>query len=224
MSLPLNNTPRWVAHPERYWHIRKTAVRLIVALGIGSLLFLCLTHSLWLTDLARLLIVSEPPRSVDAILVLGGGSGEREQAGAQLYLEGYALRVITSGKTHLTPGEKRSFAEISAANVRELGVPEQAILQLADTDSTRDEAVDSLALAKSKGWRSLIVVSDPFHMRRSAWAFRKVYQGSGIALTFVSAPDSWFRLDRWWTRERELIAVTQEYEKLLLYLLNGWLF
>lgn len=224
MSRPLNGTPRWAAHPECYWHIRKVAVRLLLALCLGGLALLCVTHSLWLTAIARFLIVSESPQAADAILVLGGGSGEREQSATRLYLESYASYIITSGKQHMTPGEERSFAEISAVYVQSQGVPEQAILLLSETESTRDEAVDSLALLREKGWRSLIVVSDPFHMRRSAWAFKKVYQGSEIRLTFVAAPDSWFRLERWWTRERELIAVTQEYEKLLLYLLKGWLF
>lgn len=223
-SEPGAPVPRWLERPREYVHLRKASLRR-VGLALLALLALAIAaHPLWLTALARFLVVDEPPRPADAILVLGGGSGEREEWGAALYLQGYAPLVIASGEPPYAPGERRSFAEISADYLAELGVAPSAILTMPETTSTHDEAVQSRELLRQRGGRALIVISDPFHMRRSAWTFRKAFRGEEVELTFVATPATWFRVERWWTRERDMLAVAQEYEKLVFYLLSGKLF
>lgn len=213
--------PPCLSHPGRYLHVRKATLR---GLAVGFLALLCLivaTHPLWLTAVARFLYLNEPPRPADAILVLGGGEGEREEWAAHLYFQGYAPLLITSGEVPPRLGEKRTFAEISRAALLEHGVPTEAILMLPATTSTYDEARQSRALMESWGARTLLVISDPYHMRRAVLTFRKVYRGSPVELVFVSTPTSWFRFERWWTRERELLVVFAEYQKLAFYLLEG---
>ena len=209
------------ASPDRYVHIRKRTIRLVLAVLIGVPLLLLITHPLLLTALARFLILDQEIQLVDAILVLGGGAGGREEWGAELYLAGHAPRIIVSGEKPHTPGEERSFAEISSQYLQALGIPEQVILLMPETTSTFDEAVTSLAILKEIGASSMIVISDPYHLRRASWTFRRIYAGEDVDLTFSATPYSWFSVARWWTRERDLMAVIQEYEKLLFYLLAG---
>lgn len=214
---------------QQYILIPKAALRRFF-LGVVLLAALALvTHPLWLTLMARALLLDQPPRQADVILVLGGGAGEREQWGADLYLQGYGQRVITSGESPKLPGEERSFAHISATVLKEMGVPASAITEMPDTTSTYEEALYSLALLAEWDTRTLIVVTDPYHMRRTARTFRTVYrqqrpQEGSMELIFSATPYSWFSVERWWTRERDLLAVVQEYQKGLYYLLKGRLF
>ena len=206
---------------HRYVHVPKRTIRWALAALIGVPLLLLVSHPLWLTALAEVLTVDQEVQPADVILVLGGGAGEREEWGADLYLAGFAPWVIASGETPHTPGEKRTFAEISSRYLETLGVPEPAIMTLPETTSTYDEAVASLALLNELGASSMIVISDPYHLRRTLWTFRKVYADEGIRLAFSATPHTWFSANRWWTRERDLMAVIQEYEKMLFYLVTG---
>ncbi len=211
----------WLERPEEYVHLRKARLRKAGLALLALALLVIATHPWWLTALGRFLVVDQPPHPADAILVLGGGAGEREEWAAELYRQGYAPRVIASGESPHIPGEERTFAEISAAHLVRLGVPAAAIATMPQTTSTYDEAIYTRELLRQWGSRSLIVVSDPYHMRRSAWTFRKAFRNEDVTLTFVASKATWFRVERWWTRERDMLAVVQEYEKLLFYLLTG---
>ena len=49
------------------------------------------------------------------------------------------------------------------------------------------EAVRLLALMRKEGWRTLIVVSDPPHMRRLSWMYADVFEGSGLDYVLVAS-------------------------------------
>ena len=68
-----------------------------------------------------------------------------------------------------------------------------------------------------EGFRSAIVVSSPFHMRRVKMIFDKAYKGSGISVYYSFVKESKLKIDKWWTREHELINVVNEYIKLVFY-------
>jgi len=186
---------------------------LLIAFGGRWLLF----------SLSDLLVIDQEPVSADAIVVLGGGSGSREERAVNLYDQGLAPVLIASGETLPILGRTRSYAQMAADYMVEQGVPRDAILLMDTVTSTYDEAVATLDLCEQRGWRSLIVVTDAYHTGRSRLVFRKVYRASDIKLTFVAAEPPWFDRQRWWADERSLLAVLQEYVKLVLYLLKGYI-
>ena len=222
MSALYHNSPN---NTSDLWIISKTKVRrfmLSALLGGASLcLALTLTHALWLTAAARFLIVTGEPAAADAIIVLGGGAGDRERAGAALYAAGYAPQIMTTGEMVHVLGLEGTFAELSAHELERAGVPADHIQPLSTSSSTCDDARLSHALLAASGARSLIVVSDPFHMRRAMLLFGREYAGSGIELIPVAASPSWFSPERWWTRERDLRVVSEEYLKLVYYAVVG---
>ena len=171
--------------------------------------------------MARVLVVNQSPVHADAILVLGGGDGNREDRGVELYNAGWAPLVITTGRRVRLPGFKQTFARIAADYVASQGVPRDVLLLLDKADSTYDEAVDSLALAKARSFSTLIVVTDNYHTRRASLVFRHIYRDSGIRLVILAAEPDWFDLDAWWTNDRSIESLIEEYEKLILYLLRG---
>ena len=77
----------------------------------------------------------------------------------------------------------------------------------------------SLEEARLQRWKSIIVVTDPFHTRRSRSTFRTVFRGSGIGVRMFHLPEgrSSQSVRRWWRREYDVMAVTTESIKLVFY-------
>ena len=197
---------------------RRKARRAVGAFLLTLAVWLSL-HPILLPPLAQVLIVDEAPQKAAAIVVLGGGSGDRERTGARLYTEGWADTVITTGGALPLPGlPKATWASLSASELQRLGVPAQNIIQLPTTTSTCEDAL--LAVAQLPvGAKRVIIVTDPFHTRRAEWLFTR---GAGsLEVIMVAANPSWFDPEIWWTEERGLIVVEQEYVKFVVNFLKG---
>jgi uncharacterized SAM-binding protein YcdF (DUF218 family) len=77
--------------------------------------------------------------------------------------------------------------------------------------STADEAGFAAVLVQRCGWRSLIVVTSPYHTRRAGWTFRRAIGDATRVTTVASGAPS--RPWRWWSRERDTEAVLLEWVK-----------
>lgn len=177
-----------------------------------------------LTAYARWLIVQDPVERTDAVVALSGGEGERLHASINLYKQGKAgclllvgpaipLLKVYTGDDSLTQGEaKRRIA------VRKGVPPDSAIVSLGAT-STWEEAQTTLMEARARGWRSITIVTDPFHTRRSRAAFHKIFHGQPIRIAIYHLPldRSSYNPQKWWTRERDLMAVMTETVKIGFY-------
>lgn len=177
-----------------------------------------------LTSYARWLIVQDPVTRADALVALSGGEGERLHASISLYRQGKAgclllvgpdapLLKVYTGEDSLTQGEaKRRIA------VRK-GVPSDSAIVAVGANSTWDEAQITLGEARARGWRSITIVTDPFHTRRARATFRKVLRGQPVAVCTYHLPAdrSTYKPERWWTRERDLMSVLTETIKLVYY-------
>ena len=202
-----------------YLLLPKRSLRRGAAIVILTLALLITFHPLWLPLIAYALIINQTPQHADAIVVLGGGSGDREVTGARLYAQGYAPLVITTGSTVGLPGlPDMTYAELSAKELERLGVPASAIIQLPASRSTCDDARLSLAALPS-GAARLILVTDPFHTRRAQWLFNRA--GLEVEVITVAAHPSWFDPAGWWQDDHGIIVVGQEYVKFALTAING---
>jgi uncharacterized SAM-binding protein YcdF (DUF218 family) len=199
-------------------------VRWLALLAAGVLVLLVLTPGVWLPAIGQWLVVSRSPQPADAIIVLGGGNGERTRTGVRLYDAKLAPFLVTTGDVgDLHEIVEQTQAELDAMLAERLGVPQEAITTLERSSSTREDALFSLELARARGWRRLIVVTSPYHTRRSGLVFRNVFAGTGITPTITLANPSRNQPAQWWTRERDLLDVSGEYLKLVYYALQGWL-
>lgn len=161
------------------------------------------------------LIQSDALAPADAIVILGGGRPNRPEHGVALYEAGYAPRVVFSGGKLYEVGLDCSSALLSLEDARRLGLPDGAALIAEEAQSTYDEAVNLSRLAREQGWRSLIVVTDPFHTRRAGRTFRALLPG--VTITTSAAPEPDHDPARWWANERGLLAVVDETIKLGFY-------
>lgn len=171
------------------------------ALGVGAVLGLLLGLSrvrnlLWVVSgvvVASLLVVSytpvvkplirqcvrrDPLRPVEAVVVLGSDiwpDGQMTQAaqirllrGYEVIRSGYARRMVV---TRLYPPKQSYLPALRAQMERlELAFP---IDEEGPVWNTHDEALKVSALAKERGWKEVILVSDASHLRRAGAVFEK---------------------------------------------------
>jgi uncharacterized SAM-binding protein YcdF (DUF218 family) len=147
------------------------------------------------------LAINQPPQKADVIIVLSGGADARAQQGIQLYRQGYAPCLLFTASPSNLPKTK-AMSE---------GVPEQAIILDPWAQNTYQNAVNSKALMERYGFRSAIVVSSDYHMRRVSLIFARVFRGTGTVLTYVSANDPGFHPSRWWTSTQTMPHMAWEY-------------
>ncbi len=93
----------------------------------------------------------------------------RTRHAARLYLEGEVALVIPTGGVGKHPP---SEAEVAAKILREAGVPEGAILLEKEARSTRESARLVAVMARRRGIRGVLLVTDPLHCVRAVGAFR----------------------------------------------------
>jgi uncharacterized SAM-binding protein YcdF (DUF218 family) len=209
----------------KYRRPRIAAIALLVAMLVVA--SVVAGRYFLLPALGSMLVVSDDLHHADVIHVLAM-SDERIIHGTNLYRLGYADRIFFTGgwcsciqDTSANHGAKLAMAR---------GVPAQAISTAKDdggSEGTYDEAVRlrQLIAASPTPIRSVIVVSDPYHMRRAQWTFRWVL-GDTFDIQMAPTPRVPNASDgRWWSDPQSRNMVLQEYEKLVYYFLRyrlGW--
>ncbi|WXJ81345.1 hypothetical protein MHLNE_06960 [Moorella humiferrea] len=191
----------------------------LLIITAGLFLFLWTTKSFWLPFAARWLMVGDKDlHPADVIIVLSGEQGERVATGVKLYQEGLAPRLLMTGG----PVEWNvAAADIMAEQAKFLGVPEKDIVLEKRATSTYENALYSLGILKKNGWHSAIVVTSPYHLRRTRLAFNNAFRGSGIRLSFYGAEEPWLDPTRWWLQDRGIEVVGLEYFKLAWYVIHN---
>ncbi|MBP2114406.1 YdcF family protein [Paenibacillus silagei] len=154
------------------------------------------------------LTLTEGTKQADVIIILSGGGGRVEQ-GVKLYKEGYAPQLLLSNSKETT-GPAGDMRETALS----LGIPESAILTEDAAESTYQNAQLTLPIMQEKGFKSAIVVSSDFHMRRVEFIFDHVYKKSGIELTYIGA-DSGYNAKAWWSDRYSRETTFNEYIKMI---------
>jgi uncharacterized SAM-binding protein YcdF (DUF218 family) len=206
--------------------------------------------SLWLArSLEWDYLPPDPLPQVDAIVVLGGSTtiagypqttvGLNEAAdrlwyAAWLYQQGVADRLLlTGGKL---PGNPSSEAERMAEALRQLGVPDEAMLLEPQSINTYENALFSKPILQAYEAEMVLLVTSALHMPRAAAIFEK----QGIKV--IPAPTDYQYVEPEWAEGEgsgwfygvlsllpdadslELTtSVMKEYVGILIYGLRGWL-
>ncbi len=217
---------RWdVVLGRLYRTARRRAVRVAATILAGYML-LFYTPALWIV--ATPLLVDSPPESADAIVVFGGGVGELGRAGnssyqdrvsqaVELYRGGFAPDVVfSSGFTYLFPE-----AEVMKALAAAQGVPPVDIVLETRAGSTRENVLFVRDIAERRGWRRVLLVSSPYHMRRATLSWRKL--APDIAVVATPAARSQYYQHNVGASLEQIRVIAQEYAALAYYWAKGWL-
>ena len=160
--------------------------------------------------LGQWLVVADPLARSDAILVLEGLTPLRELEAAALFREGWAPRVVLTLARSPIPEEARRLAgdpepqERAARVLRRGGVADTDIVRLdRPVENTLDELTIGFEYARAHGFRRVIVVSSPYHMRRVRIIWNSRFEGEVSALM---RPTRYEPVDpaRWWRAGRSL--------------------
>ncbi len=186
-------------------------------------LFLNIFHEPILNSAGSFLVVSDRLEKADIIRVLGG-SPDRYLYGADLFRRGYGKKIVFSFWDNYLPLVQKSMSQIVKEYTKSQGVPEDAVL-IFDGVSTYQEAVITRDLIEREGYKSVIVVSSPYHMRRASIIFDYVI-GKRAKLIYVPVPEAWtdFRAEGWWRDEEAAVSVLHEYISIIYYYLNYIIF
>lgn len=161
-------------------------------------------------------------RRADAIIVLGSAvwAGERAspslyartQHAIALYRAGYAPSLILSGGTRRgeVASPLPSEAEVMRRLAADAGIPADALVLEDQSHSTAENLANAKRLMDARGWRSAIIVSDPFHILRAETIARDLgieAYGSGArhSPTYTAAHS------RAWYTAREALALLWYY-------------
>ncbi len=188
---------------------------------IGLLLLVALAAALripFLRAVGDFLVIQDDLHPADILHVVSGPD-YRTDYGIELVQQGYAKTIFFTGPwcdevqdVHADRGKLRALNQ---------GIPTAAIFTDATPiTSTYAEALRLKVLIDQSAApvHSVIVVSDPFHMRRAQWTYRRVL-GKDIEIQMAPVPfeKTTFRR-RWWEDRYSVIAVREEYTKYVYYL------
>jgi uncharacterized SAM-binding protein YcdF (DUF218 family)/glycosyltransferase involved in cell wall biosynthesis len=216
---------RWDARLRRaYRTARRRAVAITVALAAAYALVFHTSMVWWL---AEPLLLSERPRPADAIVVFAGGAGESGQAGGgyqervkqavDLYRAGYAPRMVFSSGFAFAFQEGEVMKGLAVAN----GVPEEAILLETRSRNTYENATRTGDMLRQRGWRNVLLVSSPYHMRRAILTWRRSVSDINVVATPV--PSSQFYAHDGGPSLEQIRGLLQEYAAIVLYWSRGWI-
>lgn len=151
-----------------------------------------------------------------AVAVSGGDTKARTEEAVRLYQEGWVSQLLFSGAA-LDP-ESESNAEAMRKLAIKSGVPPDAILIEEESDNTRENAALSSQLVEALDSERVILVTSPYHQRRTYIEFRAQLD-EDIEIINNPAPDQrWSR--RFWWRDSFGWRVTVGEIPKIIYALN----
>lgn len=229
---PVNPFHRFAASGEQTAHLRPPLVRcyvpIIVLVVVASLLMLgYLGRNALLTQLGTFLVVSEPPVTSDAVLPLAGEL-ERVTYAAELHREGYASRFLVTALPFQSQKQRAAHTSRVSDMAIQGGVPQAAIQLISGVaQTTCEEAQNVLTYLQTHRVKSLLVVTSPWHTRRTRLCFSQAYRGSGISVRILAFPrrsydlySAVFTPATWWRHSSLRESVLSEYVKLFAFYLG----
>ncbi|MDP2157801.1 MAG: YdcF family protein [Nitrospirota bacterium] len=176
---------------------------------VAGILFLI--HGFVLTRAAEMLVKKDEMKPADVIVVLAGEQEERVLYGIKLFKDDWARkdRIIMAGGPLVW---KYTWAALMKEQAESLGIPGKKILLEDKSRSTEEDALYTKEILQKNGFKSIILVTSPYHSRRASLIFIRVL---GSEFKVISAPsdESWFSVNDWWKRRRDRSVVLSEFSK-----------
>ena len=147
----------------------------------------------------------------------GGGTQERVQQAIDIYKAGYANHLI------LSSGYVYSFPEAEAMRsvAVQQGVPESAIALEQLSRDTYQNVTYVDRILRNRGSKSVLLVSSPYHMRRSLLVWRKV--APDVRVIPAAPPKSQFYDHVRGASLEQIRAILHEYVAIVGYWSRGWI-
>ncbi|MBU6365113.1 MAG: YdcF family protein [Gemmatimonadetes bacterium] len=214
----------WVLAPSVAGALLWGALAVLVALLLGA------SYTPLVASLVPRFIRHDPPPAagaVDAVVVFSGSmttNGRVREQGLERLLSGMvearqrripvlALSVLTDGAASSEADQRRLVGALA---------PDVTVRFVHGVHSTRDEALAFAAMARTHGWRRVLVVTSPLHSRRACAAVER----AGVAVACRPAEGRTYapeRLDQPFNRKMAFQGVVYETLATGLYRMRGWM-
>ena len=157
------------------------------------------------------LIIADDLTPVDTIIIMGGGGEGRMNEALELYHEKYARIIVLTETDYMQSSDLR----IQLLNN---GVPSGNVL-ITDSEatSTLEEAHAVKQLLEKRQFSSAIIVTDPYHTKRTSIIFKDIFSEQDIKLYFLPVTPSWYNSRTWFLSRDGWKFTILEYVKLLAY-------
>jgi uncharacterized SAM-binding protein YcdF (DUF218 family) len=182
---------------------------LIFIVAVAALIFY--GHGFILGKAGEFIFKKDDLKPADVIVVLAGEQTERVEHGVKLFNEGWARkdRIIMAGGPIVW---KYSWAYLMKKHAEHLGISGKVILLEDKSRSTEEDAKFTKKILNKNGYKSIILVTSPYHSKRADKIFQRVI-GKDIKIINAPVENSWFKFDNWWKRRRDRAMVLNEYSK-----------
>jgi len=216
---------RWERSLRRLYRLAQQ--RLVGLSGLAIALYLLVFQSPALWWIAQPLRLSQPPRPVDAIVVLGGGVGESGKAGGgyqervkqavDLYQQGQAPRIIFCSGFTWSLQEAEVMKDLALAE----GISGSAIELQKTAKNTHEAVLFVTQMLRAEQLGSILLVSSPYHMRRALWTWHK----SAPDIRIIPAPvdRSQFYAHKRGASLEQIRGIAHEYAAIAAYWWWGWI-
>jgi uncharacterized SAM-binding protein YcdF (DUF218 family) len=186
---------------------------------LAGVLVALMACGLVIASLPRLMVVDRTPHPVDAIVVLSG-SASRLGKGVELYEQQLAPRLI------LTASKNESWQPAARRLCPDCTLEKWGTIILGGSIDTRTDAQLTLEYCRENNLQTILVVTSPYHSRRSQFVFNDIFAGSGITASVVSTGDYGHLLapdEAWWRDRTTLETVWLEFGKTLYWELTPFM-
>jgi uncharacterized SAM-binding protein YcdF (DUF218 family) len=158
------------------------------------------------------LVVPPNPHPADAIVILGL---DRTDYGIKLFKQGMAPEIWHTGWN--SPESDASINNRIQAKLQAAHIPHEAV-HLLTTSSTWEDGEETAALARQRGVRSILVVTDWYHSRRALCVIRHHLKGSGVDIYYAQRGKPYPHLETWWKKGNSNYGLVElELKKLAYY-------
>ena len=158
-----------------------------------------------------------------AVVCLGGGRIDRYKYSIEIFKLTKNSKIIFCGISTNGACMNISWAELGKDIAEKSGCNANDIIMLKNPSSTFEEAFFLKEFLRKNKFDRIIIISDPFHMRRIKMTYKKIFKDDYCKLIFSYPENSWYRTDNWWKNPESVYAVATEYLKLLWYKIRNYI-
>jgi uncharacterized SAM-binding protein YcdF (DUF218 family) len=166
---------------------RSSLKKLLLCVPVAGLLF----AAVFLREAPGFLVCAEPPRQADAVILYAGPElVERFDEAIRLLRHGYADNLVIpafglildkAGAEILENDHKGLKLQGRVFQVRKL------VHYRKYQENTHVESLEAKRLFDERGFRSALLVSSPYHLRRIRLINSQVFTGNKYALTYIQS-------------------------------------
>ncbi len=183
-------------------------------------------------DIGKFIFIDEKPVKADLILVPGAPIQELSQHAADLWKEGYAPKILVTGKYYMTyesledefnrfsassgeRGDSTTEAEFLAKLMVSQGVDKDSIILEEESTNTFENAIFSKRIIENKlkgeGVKHIILCCQAFHARRALMTFQSELRD--IKITVCPVVTRGISIDTWMDNIKSFNLVLSELSK-----------